>query len=150
MQLKQKVLYFYERKRKGRAAGERKRTLLVDLAERPELLRVIATFLEVAPCVQGHMWRLSTDSRAWTSTVIDDMLKRLLLELHVSPPDGYTYSSHNLRSGAASAAFSLDVSIVRICFYGGWAQGSQAVFFYIDPSWAPSPAARYFFCHLKS
>lgn len=149
LQVSGDALYFYERKRKGRAAGERKRTLTVSMAHMPELRRVVCAFTAVAPCTNGNFWQLPTDRRVWTATVIDDMLQRVLQRLGVTPPLGYTYTSHSLRAGAASAAFSIDVSIIRICFYGGWAQGSQAVYFYIDPSWGSSPAAVYFFGHLR-
>jgi hypothetical protein len=75
-------------------------------------------------------------------------LKRLLDALKVTPPEGYTYSSHSLRSGAASAAFAIGVNIIRICYCGGWSQGSKAVYSYVDMSWQRSADAMFFFSHL--
>lgn len=142
-------LLFYERKFKGKAAGERKRTLQYPLSGKRMLIRVISAFLDVAPATSGFVWRLPQDGRRWNSTVIDDMLQRLLAVLKVTPPEGYTYSSHSLRSGAASAAFAIGADIIRICYCGGWAQGSQAVFSYVDLSWQSSVDAEFFFGHLR-
>ena len=140
-------LIFYERKFKGKAAGSKKRTLRFPLSA--PLLRVISAFLEAAPATAGSVWRLPQDGKKWNATVIDDMLQRLLSALKVSAPEGYSYSSHSLRSGAASAAYAVGVDIIRICYGGGWAQGSQAVFAYIDLSWQPSVDAEFFFGHLR-
>ena len=113
------------------------------------LLRVISAFLDVAPATSGFIWRLPHDGKKWNSTVLDDMLQRLLTVLGVTPPEGYSYSSHSLRSGAASAAFAIGADIIRICYCGGWAQGSKAVFAYVDLSWQPTADAEYFFAHLR-
>lgn len=142
-------LVFYERRFKGSAAGSQKRTLRYPLAGKRDLLRVISAFLDVAPATSGYTWRLPQDGKKWNSTVIDDMLQRVLTVLGVEAPEGYSYSSHSLRSGAASAAFAVGVDIIRICYCGGWAQGSQAVHHYIDPSWQASTAAEFFFGHLR-
>lgn len=140
-------LIFYERKFKGKAAGSKKRTLRFPLSA--PLLRVIAAFLKAAPATAGSVWRLPQDGKKWNSTVIDDMLQRLLTTLEITAPEGYSYSSHSLRSGAASAAYAVGADIIRICYCGGWTQGSQAVFAYIDLSWQPSADAEFFFGHLR-
>jgi hypothetical protein len=142
-------LMFYERRFKGTAAGADKRTRTFPLSTRPEILQIVSAFLAVAPATSGYLWRLPKDARKWNATVIDDMLQRVLLLVGVTPPAGYVYTSHSLRSGAASGAFSIGVDILRICDCGGWAQGSSAVYSYIDLSWAPSPDAIYFFGHLR-
>ena len=148
LQLHGTDLVFYERKRKGRTVGDRKRTLVYPLVDKPDLLFVLQQFFAVAPSTSGFQWRLPSDGKKWNATVIDDMLQRLLAKLGEQPPAGYKWTSHSSRSGAASAAFSVGVDIIRVCYCGGWAQGSQAVFSYIDPSWAPSEDARYFFGHM--
>lgn len=143
-------LMFYMRKVKGTVAGERKKTLIYPLAGpgKRTLLRVLSAFFDSAPCTEEYLWKLPQDG-TWNPKVIDGMLDRLLALLNVSPPEGYTYSSHSIRSGAASAAFAVDVNILRICFCGGWAQSSTAVYQYIDLTWRPSPEAMFFFGHLR-
>ena len=144
-------LMFYMRNVKGTAVGERKKTLVYPLegAGKRTLVRVLSTFLRSAPCTKGDLWRLPQDGNTWNATVIDSMLTRLLTKLNISPPEGYTYSSHSLRSGAASAAFAVGVDITRICFCGGWAVGSHAVYRYIDLTWQESADADFFFGHLR-
>lgn len=142
-------LVFYERNFKGKAAGDPKRTLTCPLAEKPKLLRVISAFLKAAPATADFVWRLPQDGRRWNAGVIDDMLQRVLTRLKVCAPSGYTYTSHSLRKGAASAAFAVGVDIIRICYCGGWAQGSQVVFTYIDMAFQASTDGEYFFGHLR-
>jgi hypothetical protein len=64
------------------------------------------------------------------------------------PPPGFKWTSHSLRKGAASAANSINVVLTKIRYMGGWAKDSNVVHDYIDPTMAPSPAARVFFGHL--
>lgn len=148
LQLHGADLVFYERKKKGKTVGDRKRTLVYPLADKPELQYVLQRFFAAAPATSGFQWRLPSDGKKWNASVIDDMLQRVLARLGESPPTGYSWTSHSSRSGASSAAFSVGVDIIRICYCGGWAKGSQAVHSYIDPSWAPSVDARYFFGHM--
>ena len=131
-------------------AGDRKRTLVYPLADKPELLNVLRLYFAVAPATSGHVWRLPSDGKRWNASAVDDALRRVLKKIGDKPPAGYTWNSHSSRSGAASAAFSVGVNIIRICYCGGWAQGSSAVFTYIDPSWTPTADARYFFGHMSS
>jgi hypothetical protein len=142
-------LIFYERNFKGKAAGDPKRTLTYPLAGKTKLLRVITAFLRVAPATASFLWRLPQDGRRWNASIIDDMLQRVLTKVGVSAPVGYTYASHSLRKGAASAAFAVGVDIIRICYCGGWAQGSQVVFVYIDMAFQASLDGEYFFGHLR-
>ena len=134
---------------RGGFGGDGDRRRRWDLGLKPELLRVISAFLAVAPATFGYTWRLPRDDKKWNSTVIDDLLQRVLATLGVSAPAGYSYSAHSLRSGAASAAFEVGVDIIRICYCGGWAQGSQAVHHYIDLSRQASAPAEFFFGHLR-
>ena len=142
-------LVFYERNFKGKAAGDRKRTLTCPLAGKQKLLKVISAFLSVAPATEGYIWRLPQDGRRWGASVIDDMMQRVMTRINVNAPSGYTYASHSLRKGAASAAFAVGVDIIRICYCGGWAQGSQIVYSYIDMAFQASPDGEYFFGHLR-
>ena len=65
------------------------------------------------------------------------------LDLGVAAPLGGKFTSHSLRSGGASAAFAIGVSIDDINDHGGWAPGSDtANKHYIDRSIRASDAAR--------
>lgn len=64
----------------------------------------------------------------------------------IRPPAGVSWSTHSLRSGAASAARAVGVPEHIIAHKGGWAQDSAAFRrLYTDPSIQPSPAAGMFF-----
>ena len=41
------------------------------------------------------------------------------------PPEGFTWTSHNLRKGAASAAHAIGARLTDIRFAGGWATTSN-------------------------
>ena len=68
------------------------------------------------------------------SAQIDEWLKVVLRHLGVAAPRGETWTGHSLRKGAASAADAIGVSIVRICWMGGWTSKSNTVRDYIDPT----------------
>jgi hypothetical protein len=80
----------------------------------PAIVQIVSVFLAVAPATSGFLWRLPQDGRQWNATVIDDMLQRVLPLVGVTSTAGYVYTSHSLRSGAASAAYSVNVDILRI------------------------------------
>eukprot|EP00959_Pyramimonas_sp_CCMP1952_P335433 7023199-Pyramimonas_sp.AAC.1 len=66
-----------------------------------------------------------------------------LRQAGVAQPEGFTYTLHNLRSGAASATSAIGVPLPQIRHYGGWARNSSVV--NIDPTFLPSDEARFFF-----
>jgi len=72
-------------------------------------------------------------------------MKSALNAVGAAPPPGYTWTSHSLRKGAASAARAIRVTLDVIRYFGGWAKNSDVVNDYIDPSVRPSPAASFFF-----
>ena len=90
LQLHGTDLIFYERRRKGKVVGDRKRTMVYPLDDKPELLYVLQQFFAVAPSTSGFLWRLPSDGKKWNATVMDDMLQRLLAKLGEHPPAGYT------------------------------------------------------------
>lgn len=75
-----------------------------------------------------------------------DMEQWLAAELSaagVSAPAGFAYQGHSLRSMGASAMAAIEVPRPKYIFIGGWARGSTVVDkHYIDPTYAPSAAAR--------
>ena len=94
-----------------------------------------------------HLWALPGDKPgSWTSQVQNDWLNSACRQLRVVPPPGETYTSHSLRSGAASAACAIGVPMARIKWLGHWSKLSDVVEGrYIDPTFSPSDFCRFFF-----
>jgi hypothetical protein len=72
-------------------------------------------------------------------------LQRVLRDVHEQPPDGFAWTSHSLRKGAAIAAYNIGTPMQNIKFFGGWARESDIVLDYIDPTALPCPGAWQFF-----
>jgi hypothetical protein len=66
----------------------------------------------------------------------------------VSARPGRRLHPHCVRRGGASAARALGAPLERVCQWGGWALGGNAVYAYIDVSVVPCPSAAAFFGHL--
>ena len=93
-----------------------------------------------------NFWALPGDGTSSSSSAIcTAWLQHACTFLNVAPPPGAKWTSHSLRSGAASAANSLAVPIPSIRYWGGWSRTSGVVMHYIDPLVLPSPGARAFF-----
>ena len=95
----------------------------------------------------GSFWSLPGDRGASSSpsALCTAWLQHACTFLNVAPPPGAKWTSHSLRSGAASAANALAVPIPNIRYWGGWSRTSGVVMHYIDPLVLPSPGARAFF-----
>ncbi len=65
------------------------------------------------------------------------------------PPEGFSWTSHSLRKGVASAANAIGVRLTDIRYAGGWSTNSTVLEAkYIDFAMLPTPAARLFFGYL--
>ena len=95
------------------------------------------------------LWQLPTDvaPSSWTSHTLTVWIRELCdnVEPPVQAPPGYFYSSHSLRSGAASAANAVGVSLAHIRWLGGWSRNSDVVQDYISPAVQFSSEAFAFF-----
>ncbi len=95
------------------------------------------------------LWQLPTDvaPSSWTSHTLSTWLRDVCAEVDppVQAPPGFLYSSHSLRSGAASAANAVGVSLAHIRWLGGWSRTSDVVQDYISPAVQFSPEAFAFF-----
>lgn len=96
---------------------------------------------------EAFVFRFPGDPPRLSSTHVSGWLRNQLVALGIHAPDGFAFSSHSLRGGAASAAFAIGVPERRIQAVGGWGS-AQAMQPYIDAAVAPSDAARCFFGHL--
>ena len=148
------------RKEKGKALLRERRVLHLPAAQVPLLhaaLRnwgAVRTDAWVAARVGPprsrralDFWRLPSDPQHFnrSSAACSAWLQRACTHLGFSAPPGFVWSSHSMRSGAASAAFAVGVPERSICFYGGWAPGSQSLTSYIDLTTSADDAARVFF-----
>lgn len=102
--------------------------------------------------VPRHQWQLCSDEQplSWSAATVTQWLESALSATGNSPPPGFTWTSHSLRSGPASAANAIGVVLTKITFCGGWAKNSSAVHDYIDPTMQPTPAAHLLLGHLLS
>ena len=100
--------------------------------------------------VPDALWALhpGESPASWTAATLSSWLSTACALVHHLPPPGFKWTSHSLRKGAASAANAINVVLPKIRYMGGWATDSNVVLDYIDPTMAPSPAARVFFGHL--
>jgi len=97
-----------------------------------------------------NFWRLPGDPAQFrsSSAYCTAWLQQACAHLKLSAPPGFSWTSHSLRSGAASAAFAVGVPERSICYYGGWAPGSQSLNRYIDLTVRADNATRVFFSWL--
>ena len=145
----------YKRVLKGHKAGE-----LTSAAQIPcsGLLTRLAVLLTVFFLAQNaafsqhsseltYLWELPTDSSpaSWTSQTLSSWLQSCCVAVGVSAPPGFSYSSHSLRSGAASAANAVGASLPHIRWLGNWAKDSDVVHDYISPAILFTQAAFSFF-----
>ena len=144
------------RKEKGKATDPTRRRLQLPCEAVPGLADLLRGWQQV----QSHsfrlagktlvpatpFWRLGSDSAAWSSSaaVCDPWLQQACVALHESPPAGDAWTTHSLRIGAASAANAIDVNLLKIKDWGGWALASGVVLRYIRTVLADQHCARFF------
>lgn len=143
-----------ERFAKGKNAKREMRTLRIPLNAVPGLADLLRRFAAMRGPPSSKrpapFFRLPGEKGPIPAARGDDFVKLALSALGVEAPPGFYYSSHSLRKGAATAANSIDVGLIKICHYGNWSSKSDTVHDYIDPSALPSAGARHFFGWLRA
>ena len=81
-------------------------------------------------------WAISTLERheKWTTNTLTGWLTEVTLALQERPPDGYSWTSHYLQKGAATAAYIIGVTLHNIKHLGGLSTESSVVLDYNDPT----------------
>ena len=142
-------------KGRKRAANATKQDICIPVAVAPRLASLISFYIGtkqtlfkaagVAPTT--YMWAVPGDTPSkWTSDVQNVWMESALQRVRVTSPEGHAYTSHSLRSGAASAASAIGVSKEKIKHLGHWSRHSDVLEgSYIDPTFMPSVEARFFF-----
>ena len=122
----------------------------VPCSEVPRVAALLAAFFTR----QGTMgqrkrrWSLSPaeDSELWSADTLSEWLVAAYTAAKRLPPEGFAWTSHSLRKGAASAAHAIGARLTDIRYAGGWSTNSTVLEAkYIDFTMQPSPAAWIFF-----
>ena len=143
------TVIFYVHHQKGRlAAPESRRPRLV--LRHPYFATLLRGYLRLRaklPAAPSLLFALPDDvPSAWTSTEQTDWLQRACAAVGASPPAGFTWTSHSLRIGSASAARAVGWTLEQIEYWGGWATLSKALRdSYIVPTVQPCRFAQFFF-----
>ena len=142
------------RHEKGHAQDSETRTLTIPPGAIVPLERLLdkwEAFRGAVPSTASY-YRLPSERRrsGFPADAIDAWVKEILDHLDISAPDGESWSGHSLRKGAATGAHSIEVSIPKICWMGGWSIQSGVVHDYIDPSCPSSAAAAVFYGWLRA
>jgi hypothetical protein len=86
------------------------------------------------------------ENEMWSADTLTEWLRAAYMATDSLPPEGFNWTSHNLRKGAASEAPAIGARLTDIRFAGGWATTSNVLEAKnIDFTMQPSPAARLFF-----
>ena len=94
------------------------------------------------------LWALDGASDGeFSSTCVVQWLRACCDVLDLHPPVGEKWGGHSHRSGGATAALSIDVSLPAIARFGIW-DLIASLQPYLDPAVGPSAAALFFFEHL--
>ena len=147
-------LCFYERKSKGKDhLSDEERTCyivavpqLATLFERFSFLKrcYCQTTMQPLPTIYFSLPGETPDS--WTSNTQSAWLAQAFAAVEESPPPGFSWTSHSLRSGAAAAAKAEGWSNSQLQKYGGWAVGSTALeLSYLKVPVRPCSGSQFFF-----
>jgi hypothetical protein len=94
--------------------------------------------------IQNKRWAISSlhePTTKWTADTLTAWLQRVLRVVYERPPDGFAWTSHSLREGAANATYIIGTPMQKIEFFGGWAREADVVLDFIDPTVLPGPGA---------
>lgn len=123
----------------------------------PELIDLVDFWLkarglmESLPGNSDHMWRLPWEPKRFTTEHLRSVFSNTLSSLNVHPPAGRKWTLHCVRSGAASAANAMHISMPVIRRLGGWSRKSEVPRDrYIDPACPHTSSGRRFFAWLHS
>jgi hypothetical protein len=118
---------------------------------RPSPHRLLQRYLECFTAERragDFALRLAGDTRGWQASRVEAWLAACLSATRQEPPPGVLWTMYSLRSGAATAAHSIGVSLPSIQRWGLW-KSLGGVEPYIDALVQPSSEALLFFGHLR-
>jgi hypothetical protein len=134
-----------EKGHKARNKGQRSNRQIAVL-DAPRLAAALAAYFTGAATL-GHKkrrWALTPaeDAARWSAETLSGWLRVAFTAAGHFPPEGFSWTSHILRKGAASAANAIQVRLTDIRFARGWATISTVLEAkYIDFAMRLTPAA---------
>jgi predicted alpha/beta hydrolase family esterase len=75
----------------------------------------------------------SVKHEKWTANTLTRWLHEVTSEFHERPFEGFRWTSHSLRKGAATTAYIVGVTLQKIKYFSGWLAKSNVVLDYIGP-----------------
>ena len=142
-----------EKGKKGRREGRRS-TRQIACPSLPRLASLLRLYFAGVDRIGlfTRRWALSpAENKAkWSADTISVWLASAYAAAGHHPPEGFAWTSHSLRKGAASAAYAIKVDLPTIKYEGGWATTSTVLeAHYIDFAMRPTDAAWLFFGRLR-
>ena len=143
----------YEKGKKALGTG-RRNTRQIACRAVPRVAAVLTAFFAGVASMahrRTRRWALSAseDSSPWSAATLSAWLQAAYTAAGCQPPAGFSWTSHSLRKGAASAAYAIKVPLSDIRFAGGWSTNSTVLEGrYVDFAMQPTGAAHLFFGHL--
>ena len=115
----------------------------------PDLIAVLEWYLQIRRSFDppdSFLWRLPWETGKWSRESLVKIFQRVLVELGCAPPDGFRWTLHCIRAGAASECNALDIAMSKIRRQGDWsAKSTVPEDVYIDAQCPASDAGRRFF-----
>jgi hypothetical protein len=141
-----------EKGRKDVRAGHRN-SRQISVHDAPRVARVLGRFLtqQGSKAARSRLWALTPAEKEerWSAETMTGWLRAAYTAVNHQPPPGFSWTSHSLRKGAASASYALGARLTSIRYMGGWSTTSTVLESkYIDFAMRPSAAARLFFGYL--
>ena len=145
-----------EKGKKALGAG-RRNVRQIPCSQAPRFAALLRAFFAGQDSMKGRngkrlrRWALfpPDDKALWSADTVSGWLLQACNAVKCQPPEGFCWTSHSLRKGAASAANAIGVRLTDIRYAGGWSTNSTVLEAkYIDFAMLPTPAARLFFGYL--
>lgn len=121
-------------------SGEPKRTIVYYRTPYNDVVfKIFKRFQRIAqPQANASYFRLPSDPKILPSSTLDSYVRSSLALLQQSAPGR---SGHSLRHTFASMTRSINVTLEKICYVGGWSITGNAVHTYIDPTYPDHPVS---------
>jgi hypothetical protein len=123
-----------------------------DLPRVENMLRAyfVGTNTIIPPLARRWAMNREEDKAKWTASRLSTWLQYVFTKAGHSPPPGFCWTSHNLRKGAASAAYAIKVRLTDIRYAWGWSTSSPVMESkYVHCAMGPIKAALLFFGYPK-
>eukprot|EP00873_Tetraselmis_striata_P004747 jgi/Tetstr1/425011/TSEL_015479.t1 len=121
----------YRRVLTGKPSGAPRPVLQIFREAHPEIAELLEFFVTCRDHVlpgATRFWQLPDDDPGtWTAATVSEWVIAPALAADATPPVGFCWSSHSLRSGGASAASATGVPMPTVRWLGGWKVGSGVV-----------------------